>query len=86
MITRNTIVTPCIVKTWLYKSALRIFPSGLINCVRISRASMPPTPKKISAAKPYMIPIFLWSTVVTQLRQPVWVRGRVKTPRGRWVS
>ena len=43
---------------------------------------MPPMMKKNSAAAPYMMPIFLWSTVVTQLRQPVFVRGRVKTPSG----
>jgi hypothetical protein len=32
---------------------------------------------------PYMMPIFLWSTVVTQLRQPVDPVGRAKTPMGR---
>ena len=44
---------------------------------------MPPNRKKNSAAAPYMMPIFLWSTVVTQLRQPVVSPGRAKTPMGR---
>src|SRR5262245_30365401 len=45
-------------------------------------ASTPPIRKKNSAAAPYMIPIFLWSIVLTQLRHPVLVRGRVKSPSG----
>ena len=31
-----------------------------------------------------MMPIFLWSTVVTHARQPVFARGRAKTPRAEW--
>src|SRR4051794_978490 len=34
------------------------------------------------AETPYMMAIFLWSTVVTQLRQPVSDVGRLKTPIG----
>ena len=33
-----------------------------------------------------MMPIFLWSTVLTHARHPVLARGRVKTPRAEWVS
>ncbi len=44
---------------------------------------MPPRKKKNIAATPYMMPMRLWSTVVSQLRQPVVARGRVKTPSGR---
>ena len=29
-----------------------------------------------------MMPIFLWSTVLTHARHPVLARGRAKTPRG----
>src|SRR5699024_11306030 len=43
---------------------------------------MPPTTKNRSAAAPYMMPMRLWSTVVTQLRHPVVSLARVKTPRG----
>ena len=40
---------------------------------------MPPTTKKSSAALPYMMPIFLWSTVVNQLQKPVVDFGRRST-------
>jgi hypothetical protein len=82
MTTRNTIVVPCIVKTWLYRSADSTWPFGVASWARMSSASMPPMTKNTMAAVPYMMPSFLWSTVVTQLRQPVEVRGRVKTPMG----
>ena len=42
----------------------------------MSSASMPPTTKKRSAVPPYMMPIFLWSTVVNQLQKPVVAFGR----------
>jgi hypothetical protein len=48
----------------------------------MARASTPPMTKKNSAEAPYMIPIFLWSTVLTHARHPVLARGRAKTPRG----
>src|SRR6478735_7190665 len=83
MTTRKIIVVPCMVKTWLYRSALRSLPSGVASWRRMRRASMPPNRKKNSAAAPYMMAIFLWSTVVTQLRQPVDAVGRANTPEGR---
>src|SRR6476659_4022448 len=46
----------------------------------MNSASTPPTTKKNMAAAPYMIPIFLWSTVNSQLRQPVSLVGRWKMP------
>src|SRR4051812_1767166 len=84
MTTRKIMVVPCIVNTWLYRSALSSLPLGRASCRRMWRASTPPKMKKNMAAAPYMIAIFLWSTVVTQLRQPVVDEdGRVKTPSGR---
>src|SRR3954470_8963917 len=83
MTTRKIMVVPCMVKTWLYRSALRSLPLGVASWRRMRRASMPPNRKKNSAAAPYMMAIFLWSTVVTQLRQPVVSVGRAKTPEGR---
>ena len=82
MTTRKIIVVPCIVYTWLYTSALSSVPWGAHSWRRISRASKPPNIKKNSAVAPYMMPIFLWSTVVTQERQPVVAVGREKTPAG----
>src|SRR5262245_53643622 len=49
------------------------------------RASNPPMAKKNIAAAPYMMPMRLWSTVVSQLFQPVVACGRVMPPRGRMV-
>jgi hypothetical protein len=80
MTNRKIIVTPCIVKIWLYWSALSNVLSGLASWLRINRASMPPIRKNANALKPYRIPIFLWSTVVNQLHQPVISVGRRITP------
>ena len=41
---------------------------------------MPPTTKKTMALTPYMIPIFLWSTVNSHDRHPVDDTGRRNTP------
>src|SRR5689334_10740135 len=38
--------------------------------------------KNTMAAVPYMMPMRLWSIVVTQARQPVVVVGRANTPMG----
>ena len=50
---------------------------------------MPPTRKKNIAVAPYMIAIFLWSTVVNQLQKPVvdCGRSRIRARRvGAWTS
>ncbi len=77
---RKTIVSPCIVKIWLYWSAFKTVPFGCASCARIRSASRPPTMKKANAVTPYMIPIFLWSTVVNQLQKPVVAVGRRRIP------
>ena len=49
----------------------------------MSRASQPPMMKKISAAAPYMMPIFLWSTVNSHRRQrALGLVGRDRAPSG----
>ncbi len=72
-------VVPCIVNISLYCAAVRTLPFGCASCRRMSSASIPPTSRKTMAVTPYMIPIFLWSTVVNQLQKPVVARGRRKT-------
>jgi hypothetical protein len=42
--------------------------------------------KKTKAVTQYMIPIFLWSTVVNQLAQPVFDRGLENSPRRWWTT
>src|SRR5436853_820734 len=85
MTTRKIIVVPCMVKTWLYASALRKVLLGDPSWIRSSRASMPPIMKNKKAVAEYMMPIFLWSTVVIQFHTPCgWVgRRRRRTGAGR---
>jgi hypothetical protein len=49
---RKTIVTPCIVKIWLYWSAFSNVPSGPASWARISSASIPPIRKNTRAVAP----------------------------------
>ena len=78
MMTRKTIVVPCIVNSWLNVSAETAPMFGRINWYRIRTASTPPTRKKKSAVWRYSVPIFLWSTVVSQYMMPV--RGAPVVP------
>ncbi len=55
-------------------------PFGAASWARINSASMPPTKKNTKALTPYMIPIFLWSTVNSQDVQPFDDTGRRNTP------
>ncbi len=68
---RKTIVVPCIVKSWLYVCGSRNVLSACDSWSRMSSASTPPSMKKAKVRTRYMIPIRLWSVVVTQLVQPV---------------
>src|SRR5690606_24504149 len=79
---RKIIVTPCMVKTWVYTSADSSLAPGTARWVRISSASDPPTSRKKKAATPYMMPIFLWSTVNSHDFQPWVAVGRANTPKG----
>ncbi len=76
---KKIIVRPCIVKIWLYWSAVRNVCSGRASWMRMRSASAPPTRKKKKAVMKYMMPIFLWSTVVSQLHLPVSAVGRRNT-------
>src|SRR5688572_13273195 len=86
MITRNTMVVPCMVKSWLYSWADRTVALGSASCVRISRASTPPTMKNRKAVTPYMIPMRLWSTVEIQLQKPCAAWGRANGRAGALVT
>ena len=78
IIARKIIVVPCMVNIALYSAALKKLLSGEANWILNKRASMPPISKKKNAAYPYIIPIFLWSTVVIQLHSPVSEEGLLK--------
>src|SRR5687768_232740 len=68
-------VTACMVNIWLYHSADMKVLFGTISWVRTSSASRPPTRKKEKETQKYMMPTFLWSTVVSQLMMPVGACG-----------
>src|SRR4051812_14827799 len=53
--------------------------SGVASCARIRSARIPPAPKKPKAVRMYMIPIRLWSTVVSQLVTRPVVHGTGRT-------
>ena len=65
--TRKIIVVPCIVSTSLYEFFVRSASCGAASCARMSTARMPPSTKKNSAVRMYMIPMRLWSSVTSQL-------------------
>src|SRR5213079_305623 len=81
MTNRKIIVRPCMVKIWLYCAAVSSVLLGLASCERINNASHPPITKNRNDEMPYMIPIFLWSTVVNQLQNPLVAMGRRRIPR-----
>src|SRR3954470_11371695 len=68
---RKIIVVPCIVKSWLYVCGVSSVLSAWLSCRRISSASTPPRMKKAKVRTRYMIPMRLWSVVVTHDVQPV---------------
>src|SRR5215211_2282863 len=68
---RKTIVVPCIVISWLYVCGSSSVLFAWLSCRRISSASVPPSRKNTKVRTRYMIPIRLWSVVVTHEVQPV---------------
>src|SRR6266487_5378312 len=65
--TRKIIVVPWIVKSASYESRRMKCSFGVASCARISSARIPPATKNARLVAMYMIPIRLWSTVVSQL-------------------
>ncbi len=65
--TRKIIVVPCIVSASLYEFFVRRLSFGVVSCARMSTARMPPSTKKSSDVRMYMIPMRLWSSVTSQL-------------------
>ena len=61
-------MTPCIVKSLLYVSALTRSPAGVASSMRMSVAAAPPMKKNAVIATAYRIAIRLWSCVVSHDR------------------
>ena len=68
MMNRNSIVLACIVKNWLYLSWLIRSLLDQASCERTISARMPPTTMKAIVNMRYIMPIFLWSVVVSHSR------------------
>src|SRR6476469_2433782 len=68
---RKIIVVPCIVISWLYVSGSSSVLLATPSCRRMSSASVPPSMKNTKVRTRYMIPMRLWSVVVTHDVQPV---------------
>src|SRR5215211_3180350 len=68
---RKIIVVPCIVISALYVCGSSSVLLLWLSCRRISSASVPPSRKNANVRTRYMIPIRLWSVVVTHEVQPV---------------
>src|SRR5689334_14794837 len=68
---RKIIVVPCIVNSSLYVCGVSRSLLGTASWRRMSSASTPPRMKKANVRTRYMIPMRLWSVVVTQDAQPV---------------
>src|SRR5437667_7189862 len=74
-------IVPWMVNTSLYECAERKWLSGWASCVRMSSARTPPTTKKMNELIRYMIPIFLWSVVVSHTRRPRRGAGAISSSR-----
>ncbi len=65
MMKRNTITTPWSVNTWLYVSGSMIVRPGVKSSMRTSSAKTPPNTKNVMTEIRYMMPIRLWSSVMS---------------------
>ncbi len=61
----SSITEPCMVKAWLNCSLERICVPGRASSARMTRARTPPIRKNPNEDTRYMVPIVLWSVVVS---------------------
>ena len=71
MIAPNTMISPCIVVSWLKNCGLKNCKPGWNNSRRISSASTPPTISMVNENRRYIVPMSLWFVAYSQRRQPV---------------
>ena len=67
---KNTIVTPCMVKSLLYRSAERKSPLGVNSSTRTPAAKIAPSANMIVIEMRYSIAMRLWSLVRSQAARP----------------
>ena len=71
MMAPNTMITPCMVVSWLNISGLTICSPGWNSSARITSASTPPSISMVKLNIRYRVPMSLWLVANTQRRQPV---------------
>ena len=70
MIAPNTMISPCMVVSWLNSSGLTSCRPGLNSSARMPSASTPPTISMVKANSRYKVPMSLWLVAKTQRRHP----------------
>ena len=71
MITRNTMIKPCMVVIWLKKAGCKNCRPGWNNSRRINIAMPPPINSMMKAKMRYIVPISLWLVVYNQRVMPL---------------
>ena len=71
MIAPNTMISPCMVVSWLKNSGCTICRPGWNSSARMVSAMMPPTRNMVKLNHRYIVPMSLWLVVVTQRMMPV---------------
>lgn len=71
MMAPNTMISPCMVVSWLNSSGFTTCSPGWNSSARISSASTPPIISMVNENSRYSVPMSLWLVANTQRRQPV---------------
>ena len=71
MIAPNTMISPCMVVSWLKNSGFTICRPGSNSSLRISSAIVPPTRNMMKLNQRYSVPMSLWLVVVIQRMMPL---------------
>ena len=70
MIAPNTMISPCMVVSWLKKSGSTICSPGENSSARMTSAITPPTENMMKLNHRYSVPMSLWLVVVIQRMMP----------------
>jgi hypothetical protein len=66
----KTMISPCIVVSWLNRSGLTNCRPGWNSSARMPRASTPPNISIAKLNRRYIVPMSLWFVANSQRRQP----------------
>ena len=71
MMPPNTMISPCMVVSWLKNSGRRICRPGWNSSLRSSSALTPPIRNMVNENHRYIVPMSLWLVAYSQRRHPV---------------